>query len=296
VTDVSHTRALIEEIRAERIRAELANDKVVIVAGFQGVSREKEITTLGRGGSDTTAVAMAAAMGAARCELYSDYPGVYTADPRWIESARVIPRIGYDEMLELAVLGARVLHYRAAELARRYHVPLCLLSSFDDAPGTQVQEIRPMEHAKPTSITCNPDIVLIRFVAAQAADAVGELFARLVQSDSQIVSYHKESASDGTTLSLVLNRSDVQTLKDNLGELPSGLTMEMRDDLATVSVVGSGFACNAGVIFQVEQLLSESNVPVSFVGTSALSVTCLVPEVECKRAVDALHAFFFAEA
>jgi aspartate kinase len=291
VTNVSHTRAIIEEIRAQRIRAELGRGKVVIVAGFQGVSREKEITTLGRGGSDTTAVAIAAALDAARCEVYSDYPGVFTADPRWVGTARAIHRISYDEMLELAALGARVLHYRAAEIARRYRVPLHLLSSFEEAAGTTVEEDVQMEHARPTSITCNPNVTRVRFVSPGTLDDVIE---RLGQSDHQVISCDKESSSDGTTLSLILDRGDMEALAKAIGELLNDrVTMETRDDLATVSVVGSGFACNAGAVFKIERLLSQSNIPVSFVTTSSLSVTCVIPEADCKRAVDILHSSLF---
>lgn len=296
VTNVSHTRAMIEEIRAARIETELARGKVVIVAGFQGVSREKEITTLGRGGSDTTAVAMAAALGAAQCEIYSDFPGVYTADPRWVKSARVIPAIGYDDMLELAVLGARVLHYRAAEIARRYRVPLRLLSSFEEAPGTAVRGDISMEKTKPTSITCNPDIALVRFRAARTNTDLDNLTAELARSDLQIVGYHRESSDDGTILALVLNSSDVKELEACVGELGgSGVTMETRDGLGTVSVVGSGFACNAGAIFQVERLLSDANVDVFMSHATSLSVTSVVSREDCERAVDVLHSSLLDE-
>ncbi len=297
VTDVSHTRATIEEIRAARIETELSRGKVVIVAGFQGVSREKEITTLGRGGSDTTAVAMAAALNAAQCEIYSDFPGLYTADPRWVKSARVIPTIGYDDMLELAVLGARVLHYRAAEIARRYRVRLRLLSSFEEAPGTAVRGDIPMEETKPTSITCNPDVTLVRLHAGRASANLDHLTTELSRSDLQIFGYYRESSGEGTVLSLVLNSDEAKELEARIGELrEGGVRMETRGDLGTVSVVGSGFACNAGVIFKIERALSNANIDVFRSHATSLSVTSVISREDCKRAVDVLHTSLFEKS
>lgn len=293
VTNVSHNRALIEEIRAERIKAELARGKVVIVAGFQGVSREKEVTTLGRGGSDTTAVAIAATLGAQQCEIYSDYPGVFTADPRWVRSARPIPHLTYDAMLELAVLGARVLHYRAADIARRYQVPLRLLSSFEDLPGTMVQENTPIEHANATSVTSNTNVSLVRFNAAEPNTLV-DLMERIGQSDLQIISYHRESAGGRETLALVVDRDDLASLEEISGSMKSGPTMDVRHDLATVSVIGTGIACDAGTILRIERLLREAKISVLFAKTSSLSMTCLVPKTACKDAVDVLHTSFIA--
>lgn len=296
VTTVSHTRALIEEIRADRIRVELEQGKVVIVAGFQGVSRNREVTTLGRGGSDTTAVALAAALGAAQCEIFSDYPGVFTADPRTTRSARPIPRIGYDEMLELAALGARVLHYRAAEIARRYAVPLRLLSSFEDSPGTVVGENHHVEGPRPTSITSIPHVAIVRFLANRGDRVLDELAARLAQSEQPVLSYCRESRSDAAALSLVLHRTDLPALEACLHGLQKNLTVETHSDVASVSVVGTGFASNAGAFLSVERLLADAGIPVFFSRTSSLSVTCVVPETDCQRAVDALHAAFFADS
>ena len=294
VTNVSHTRALIEEIRATRIESELDRGKVVIIAGFQGVSREKEITTLGRGGSDTTAVAIAAALGAARCEIYSDVAGVFTADPRWVPTARAVSRIAYDEMLELAALGARVLHYRAAEIARRYRVPLWLLSTFEDETGTVVEE-SPIERTKVTSITSRPDVSVIRCVGNRPG-ALDALIERLCEEDIQVLWYHREPAAKKPLLVLVIGGSDMTDFKKCLEGLPSDdVAAEIRDDLATVSVVGSGFACNARAVHDVERLLTDAGVPVSLSATSPLSVTCVIPNTDCKRAVDTLHSGLLAE-
>lgn len=291
VTDVSHTRALIEEIRATRIETELDRGKVVIVAGFQGVSREKEITTLGRGGSDTTAVAIAAALKASRCEIYSDFPGIFTADPRSVASARAVPRIAYDEMLELAARGARVLHYRAAEIARRYRVPLYLLSSFEDGQGTTVEEA-PMEHAQVTSITSRTDVSVVRCSATRSG-VLDTVVERLCETDLQIWWYHHEFTAACPSLVLLMHGDDVTELRKRLGNVADDLVLETRDDLATVSVVGSGFACNARAVFNVERLLAGAGIPVTFSTNSPLSVTCVVARTDCERAVGALHAGLF---
>jgi aspartate kinase len=237
---------------------------------------------------------MAAALSAAQCEIYSDFPGVYTADPRWVKSARVIPAIGYDDMLELAVLGARVLHYRAAEIARRYRVPLRLLSSFEEAPGTAVRGDIAMEETKPTSITCNPDVTLVRLRTGHASANLDDLTAELARSDLQIFGYHRESSGEGIVLSLVLNSDEIKELEACIGDLQGeGVTMETRGDLGTVSVVGSGYACNAGAIFGIERALLGAGIDVFLSYATSLSVTSVISREACKRAVDVLHTSLF---
>jgi aspartate kinase len=297
VTNTSHSRAVIEEIRAERISTSLDEGKLVIVAGFQGVSRTREITTLGRGGSDTTAVALAATLGAASCEIYSDFPGVYTADPRFVRSARRIPSISYDEMLELAVRGAKVLHYRAAEIARRYRVPLRLLSSFEKGEGTEVCEGATMEYPKATSITFKPRTALYRLTGPSKADAFASLLTRVAKTDLQVITCHKESSSEGSRLTVLLERDDADAFDKIVQEInQDSVHIDRRDDLATVSVVGSGFACNPRVVWEVERLLNEAGIATHLIMTSSLSVTCLLPEKECERAVDLLHSELFNSA
>jgi aspartate kinase len=291
VTNVSHTRALIEEIRPDRIRRELDGGKVVIVAGFQGVSRSKEITTLGRGGSDTTAVALAADLGAAQCEIYSDYPGVFSADPRLVPAARPIPHLGYDVMLELAVLGARVLHYRAADIARRYGVPLHLLSSFEDGDGTRVGEDASMETANATSVTCNQQIALVR-VGGKGPE-LDRFCQRLGETDIQVLVYDKAQDAGRTRLILVVDARDAEALSAVIEESGNrGLTVDKQDDQATVSVVGSGFACNARAIARFERALADSGIAALVVKGTPQSVTAVVPLADCRRGVEVLHAAF----
>jgi aspartate kinase len=200
-------------------------------------------------------------------------------------------------MLELAARGARVLHYRAAEIARRYKVPLRLLSSFEEAPGTEVTEDVPMEDPKPTSITCNPDAALVRLHVRAASAELDSLMTELARSDLQIIGYHRESSADGTVFSLVLNLNDVETLEARIGAYPGDdVRMETRLDLGTVSVVGSGFACSAGAILSVERALSDAKIDVYLSNATALSVTAVVAREDCRRAVEALHSSLFSES
>jgi len=284
VTTISHTRALIEEIHGHRIEEALAAGRVVIVAGFQGVSRTKEITTLGRGGSDTTAVALAVRLRAECCEIYSDYPGVYTADPRRVPAARAIPRLGYDEMLELAALGARVLHFRAAEIARRYRVPLELLSSFDETGGTRVDG-ETMEKPTATSITCNPEILSIR-VTCDSEEAASDVASVIARFEASVVSYRRYASA----VHLVVDARDtglVGALVKSLDEGPRHA--EVRDDLGAVSVVGCGFAGKAEALATIERACAEAGIHVEQVSTSPLSVTCFIARERCDDAVRLLH-------
>jgi aspartate kinase len=291
VTNAGHTRASIEEIHAGRIEDALSSGHVVIVAGFQGVSRAKEITTLGRGGSDTTAVALAARLGAARCEIYSDVPGVFTADPRIVKSARLLPRIGYDEVLELAVLGAKVLHYRAAELARRYRVPLYLLSSFDDPGGTVVGDGNDMENESITSVTSQGSVALVRLVCERDGATLSELLNLVVEREIRLVCYQRSSQGVGSSLLLVVETDDLPGVRETVKEIrSSGIALDVDENLASVSIVGGGLSCSARAIARIERVLDEAGIPVHYVGTSSLSVTCLVPATAREKAVDILHS------
>ena len=290
VTDVSHTRALIEEIRGDRIEEALSSGYVVIVAGFQGVSRTREITTLGRGGSDTTAIALAARLGAERCEIHSDVPGVFTADPRIVTDARRLPRITYEEMLELAALGAKVLHYRAAELARRCRVPLYLLSSFDDSDGTVVREADDMEREQVTSVTSQKDLALIRLSTGRDGGILSQFVHRTVDTELRIISYQRASGPGWTSVVLVVERDDAPAMRAIAEGLPiDTIAVDTQDDLASVSIVGNGFTTSSRIIADVEKTLLDAGIPVLYVGTSSLSVTCLVPNSSREEAVRVLH-------
>jgi aspartate kinase len=289
VTSVGHTRALIEEIRAGRIEEALAGGHVVIVAGFQGVSREKEITTLGRGGSDTTAVALAARFGAARCEIYSDVAGVYTADPRIVPHARRIPMLSYDEMLELSAHGAKVLHYRAAELARRFGVSLCLLSTFDDGGGTVVGEGNDMEHESISSVTCQKNVALIRVDLDGGTHSLSGLLGRLAETEVRVASYHRSASAGANRLSLIVEKDDLPAVRAIVEQAARKASLSVEEGLASVTIVGSGLTCGTRSVTRAEHVLETEGIPVSDVSTSSISITCLVPAALAERSVSVLH-------
>jgi aspartate kinase len=297
VTSVSHTRALIREIRGDRIEEGLSRGQIVIIAGFQGVSRTREITTLGRGGSDTTAVAIAARLGASACEIYSDVPGVFTADPRIVKNATVLPAVSFDEMLELAVLGAKVLHYRAAELARRYRVPIRLLSSFKDSAGTLVSSGNHMEYEQINSVTSKRDIVLIRATTNDGMSGLTKMMRDFAASDIQILDYHRVTRDGETALTIVAEEEDLDELRRGISTLPpSDTRIDIQVDVASVSVVGSGLACSARTLTEVERVLADANIPIHHVGTSSHSITCIIPAAARKEAVGILHMRFVDKA
>jgi aspartate kinase len=290
VTSVGHTRALIEEIRAGRIEDAIAGGHVVIVAGFQGVSRGTEITTLGRGGSDTTAVALAARFGAARCEIYSDVAGVFTADPRIVPKARRIPRMSYDEMLELAARGAKVLHYRAAELARRYGVPLHLLSTFDEGGGTVVAEGRDMEHESVTSVTSQKHVSIIRIDTAGAGSVLAAFLGRAVERDVRLASYQRSSENGADRISLVVDQDNVAGARAILEELAApASSWNVEEGLSSVTIMGYGLSCGAASLDRVERVLETEGIPIRHMSTSSLSITCIVPAPLAEKTVAVLH-------
>jgi aspartate kinase len=278
VTDMSHNRALIEEIRAGRIQEALGQGRVVIVAGFQGVSRNREITTLGRGGSDTTAVGLAAKLQASACEIYSDYPGVFSADPRWVRTARRIPEITYEEMLELAALGAKVLHYRAAEIARRIRVPLVLLSSFEDGKGTRVIEAHDMETFSAKSITSEGSVSMITLRDSRGESGFDEIIGRLERSELRLIIYQRSRGRGGSSLNLVIDRGDTAAFHALVGEpVPNGLSRETRDDVGSVTVVGHGFARSPQAVCGVERALGKADIPVHLTGSTSQPIGGLRP-------------------
>jgi len=295
VTSVGHTRALIEEIRAGRIEEAIAGGHVVIVAGFQGVSRTKEITTLGRGGSDTTAVALAARFGAGRCEIYSDVAGVFTADPRIVPKSRRIPRLSYDEMLELAARGAKVLHYRAAELARRYAVPLHLLSTFDECDGTVVEEGRDMEHESIMSVTCQRNVALIRLAAAGGESVISDFVRRTAESEVRLASYQRSSDGPGYQYSIVVEQDDLPRLRTILDEFAApAVSCSIEEGLSSVTIVGHGLSCGSRSLSRVERVLDAEGIPVHHISTSPISITSLVPARLADKAVSVLHEALIA--
>lgn len=301
ITDTQHGQARIVEIRPKRIRESLDAGNVVIVAGFQGLSTDYDITTLGRGGSDTTAVAMAAALGAEVCEIYTDVNGVFTADPRMVPSARKIERISYEDMLELAASGAKVLHSRSVEYARRNHVRIHVRSSFNDERGTWVVKEDEMEvgmeaalisgvalddtEAKVTldEVPDRPGIAaaLFKAVAAQGVDV-----DMIVQNVSH---------AGKTDLSFTVPRADVPKIAaalDGISHEVGAVHHSVDDDIAKVSLVGAGMKNHPGVAADMFDALAAEGINIEMISTSPIRVSCVVRAADGERAARAIHERF----
>jgi aspartate kinase len=294
VTDASHTRAKILEVKADRIKEELARGRVVIVAGFQGVSRDREVTTLGRGGSDTTAVALAAALQAAECEIYTDVDGVYTSDPRIVPGARKISRLSYDEMLELASLGAKVLHNRSVEIARRFGVPLHVRSSFNWNEGSRVARGESMEQVVIRGIAHDMDVAKIALVGVPDRPGVAsEIFQAVGGQGVNVRMIVQASGADGRNdVTFTVGSHEVNTVLPVLEEVRKkiGARAFLYDpDVAMLSVVGEGLATSPGTAGRVFHALAAAGVNIDLISTSSITITCVVRQADAERAVRSLH-------
>jgi aspartate kinase len=304
ITDAAHTAARILEIRGDRIREAVDAGQVVIVAGFQGVSAAKEITTLGRGGSDTTAVALAAALPADRCEVYSDVRGVYTADPRRVPQARIVPQLSYDEMLELATAGAQVMHSRAIEIASRFEVDLHLGSAFgaaEDAIGTVITRTPDrMEELVLTGIASRPgQAKLILRELAPGMSTVTAILVALAEAGVSVDMISEAEEGDGRTqLQLTVAEDAVENADRILKALLRGMgggTLEARSGLSRIALVGSGMHQRPGVYARAFRALLDEEIDVSAVSTSGISITILVAQDRAEDALRALHEAFTLE-
>jgi aspartate kinase len=284
VTDTVHGKAKIVDIRARRIHEALDGGRIVLVAGFQGVSTEYEVTTLGRGGSDATAVALAAALGADRCEIYTDVEGVFTADPRLVPAARKLHAVTYDEMLEMAASGAKVLMLRSVEFARNHDVKLHVRSTFSDADGTWITEEdeRMLEKAMISGVTHTTEETLYRVEGVRAAELFSALAAAsvnvdtIVQTGPEIV--FSAPLEDGPEAAATLDRL--------------GVRWSARDDLGKVSVIGAGMKSHPGIAAKTFSVLDGEGIEPQAVTTSPIKIACHVAMAEVDRAVQALHAAF----
>ncbi len=286
VTDTVHGKAKIGEIRATRINEALDAGKIVLVAGFQGVSAvSKDITTLGRGGSNLTAVALAAALGANACEMYTDVEGVYTADPRLVPNARKLAAVTYEEMLELAASGAKVLQLRSVELARNHNVRLQVRSTFSDAAGTWIvdEEDPVLEKAIISGVAhtdCEP---LYRVSEIDAA----RLFERLAAANVNVDTILQVAGSEIVFSAPLEDRAACEEMLGGLG-----VEWSMRDDLGKVALVGAGMKSNPGIAAKTFATLEEIGVPVEVISTSPIKIACHVATRDVPRAVSALHDAF----
>jgi aspartate kinase len=299
VTDSSHTKARIIDVRADRIRDALGQDSIVLVAGFQGVSTDsRDVTTLGRGGSDTTAVALAAALGAEACQIFTDVDGIYTTDPRIVPEARKLDFISNDEMLELTASGAKVMMLRSIEVARRFDVPLWVRSSFTDAPGTLIgQEQTGMEQAIVSGVTYALDDAKV--TVRSLPDRVGEaanMFTALAKANINVDLIIQNVAADGKAdISFTADESDLAKIDKVLGDLKSELGFTSIDtdrDVAKVTLVGAGMRTYPGVAAKMFQVLADNEINIEMISTSSIKISCVVRKNQVQKAVKAIHEAF----
>ncbi len=283
VTDTVHGKAKIVEVRARRIHEALDEGTIVLVAGFQGVSTAFEVTTLGRGGSDTTAVALAAALGADFCEIYTDVLGVYSADPRLVPDARQLTRVSFDEMLEMASSGAGVLATRSIEVARSHNVRLHVRSSFEEGEGTWIQEEDEMlEKALISGVVHQREESVYRVDGARPAQLFGALAEASVNVDTIV-----QTSAEIVFSAPVEDKADASRTLDALG-----LSWSVRDDLGKVSLVGAGMKSHPGVAAKTFATLEAAGIEAAIVSTSPIKIACHVPSSEVDKAVAALHEAF----
>ena len=299
-TDTSHGRARIYSVDTARIQKELQEGRTVVVAGFQGITEGEDITTLGRGGSDTTAVALAAALEADRCEVYTDVDGIYTADPRIVPEARKLSEISYDEMLELANYGAKM-HPRSIELGAVYNVPIYVASSFNDTPGTLIHgeaDSGDMEHrikATGIAITRNVAKITVRSVPDRPGVAAA-LFEPLAQGGISVDTIVQNTSEDRTTdISFTVSGDDLKAALAKVEELTSVIgfgTLISEPGLAAVSVVGSGMQHTPGYASRMFRVLADGSVNIDMITTSEIRISCIISEDQAEDAVRLLHRGF----
>lgn len=297
-TTSTYGNARLKSIDSERINAELDRKNIVIVTGFQGMNKYDDLTTLGRGGSDTTAVALAAALHADMCEIYTDVDGVYTADPRVVKNARKLEEVSYDEMLELASLGAKVLHNRSVELARKYKVELVVRSSLTKAEGTKVKEASTMmEKMLVTGVAGDKDISRISLIGVKDEPGVAfQVFALLAKKKISVDIILQSIGRDGTKdISFTVAKTDLKDALDTLESNKNSISMKEivhNDKVAKLSIVGSGMATNAGVAASMFEALYDANINISMISTSEIKISVLIGEDDLNRAMVAVHDKF----
>src|SRR3989441_2505124 len=297
-TDPAHTKARIRRINAERVQQALDAGEIAVVAGFQGLSEKDEITTLGRGGSDLTAVALAAALKADVCEIYTDVEGVFTADPNIVPDARKLPRITYDEMLEMASLGAKVLQSRSVEFAKKYGVPVHVRSTFKADPGTLVtREDSGMEEAVVTSVTHDRNQAKVSILRVPDRPGVAaQVFGAVADQDIVVDMIVQNISRDGfTDMSFTLPRADRARASAALEDIARRVGAEgvQHDDrVAKISIVGVGMRSHSGVAARMFSVLSKEGINIQMISTSEIAVSCVIDEKYAELAVRALHDAF----
>ncbi len=300
-TNSSYGNARIKRVQGERIRAELDKRRIVIVTGFQGLNKYDDITTLGRGGSDTSAVAIAAALNADLCQIFTDVDGVYTADPRLVPTAHKLDEITYDEMLELATLGAQVLHNRSVEMAKRYGVNLEVLSSFSGKPGTKVKEVvKTMEKSHISGVAKDKNVARLALVGLEDTPGIAfKIFSLLAKNNVNVdIILQSIGRSETKDISFTVAKGDMeqarQLLEDNRDSIRFD-HIDVSDNIAKVSIVGAGMINNPGVAAAMFEALFNAGININMISTSEIKVSVLVHISDADRAVQVIHDRFYDE-
>ena len=304
LTENVHSKARIVDISTEKLKKNLNEGNIIVVAGFQGVTEDGEITTLGRGGSDTSAVALAAALNAERCDIYTDVEGVYTTDPRVVPKASRLDSISYEEMLELAHAGANVLHPRSVETAKQYAVPLRVRSSFNlDNMGTLILGVEKMEINKPVAGVAS-DLSQVRIVVREIPDTPGEaatLFSYLAEENisvDMIIQSYARKSTNTNDIAFTINKEDLSKTLSVLEKIKEKLGAESvttDDDIAKVSIIGAGMIDRPGIASTMFKTLADSDINIKMISTSEIKISCLIDKADADKAVKALHSVFNLE-
>ncbi len=297
-TDSNYGNARIKRVDGERLRQELDKKMIVLVAGFQGINRFDDVTTLGRGGSDTTAVAIAAALKADVCQIYTDVDGVYTADPRLVSTAKKLEEITYDEMLELASLGAQVLHNRSVEMAKRYHVPMQVVSSFHRVPGTNVKEVVNLEKMNVSGVARDNNVARISLVSLPDMPGVAfKIFSLLAQNKINVdIILQSIGRGDTKDISFTIAKNKIESAHAALMENQGSLGFEeliVSDTVSKVSIVGAGMIGNPGVAARMFEALYNAGINIQMISTSEIKVSVLIDTTDSDQAVQVIHDEFF---
>ena len=295
-TDRAYTKARIKRLNTERVESELARNRVVVVAGFQGLNRSDDITTLGRGGSDTSAVALAAALHADRCQIYTDVEGVYTADPRKIPKATRLKEITFDEMLELASLGAQVLNNRSVELAKKYNVELEVLSSLNPVPGTVVKEVtKDMEGMLIKGVAKDTDVAVITILNVPDEPGMSfKIFGLLAQKNINVDIILQSTGRDGKKdISFTCAEGEADLAMRVLKESAHFHDVSVDTTCAKVSIVGAGMQSHSGVASKMFEALSNNNINIKMISTSEIKISCIINRDDADKAVSAIHDMLF---
>ena len=300
-TNSGYGNARIKRVQGERIRAELDKRRIVIVTGFQGLNKYDDITTLGRGGSDTSAVAIAAALNADLCQIYTDVDGVYTADPRLVTNAHKLDEITYDEMLELATLGAQVLHNRSVEMAKRYGVNLEVLSSFQNKPGTKVKEVvKTMEKSHISGVAKDKNVARLALVGLEDTPGIAfKIFSLLARNNVNVdIILQSIGRSDTKDISFTVAKGDMELARQLLEDSRDSIRfdhIDVSDNIAKVSIVGAGMINNPGVAAAMFEALFNAGININMISTSEIKVSVLVHISDADRAVQVIHDRFYDE-